>query len=962
MADLKYTVTVDVGQASATLNKLNGNIKQVSDTASGLSNVFNTLITGAAIVGLVKFADSVANVRNRLLQISPSLDNANQQFQAIAGIAINSRAPLEAVGDLYFRIARAADTLGISQKEAAAITESVAKSISASGMSAQEAAGPLLQLGQALQSGTFQGDELRSILEGMPSVARALAAELQVPIGALKKLGSEGQITGEVFVRAMRRARDSIEQDFARTIPTISQAFTNLQTQLQLSFAQFENNTQTSQNFALAIEYIGLQIFRLSKNIDAIIEPLGTFVKIVGTLVVFSVAGRIISLFVRTIQGLVTGLLFVAYNIREVVTRTGQFAEILAAAGKNAVGLAGTLSFILAPLGRLLTLLGSIGAAAAAFVGLDKLFDWFQNLGKNNSDARKELEAYRKELSEFQNNLPSDAKEAPAFIDPTVISKARDELEKITRGYLEATSTKQRQLEIENSLIGAVEKQQQVTRALRDIELDYFNTLNNLMEEYRKVVNSTKAEDQERLKIVEQQIQAVTEAYDSQISVIKELTEENFNLNEAYKQRQALSDFTLNTELDLARKIREIQHQIATSTMTDIEKKYEDIRFAAKESAQAAIDTENSRRRSAGIAKMTAEEEKKYRDAAIAGTEKLIAAQEKADAKSREFSTGWKKAMGEYVDAATNAANRAQDIFRKATQGMEDLIVDFAKTGKFEWKKFVASMLEELLRAEIQTIFASLLGGMRGQIGSGGPTSALGGITDLLGGGLESITRGIGGIFGSKPGDGGFWDSISGGINKLFGLGGGGAGGAQGASANNPLYVLDVGGGFSGGGFGSVNAGTGGAQKPTSILDSISNTATKVWTGIKDVGSKVWDGVKAVGSGVWDGIKAVGSSVWEGAKAVGSGLMGALGSVGDFFAGFFANGGMIPAGKFGVVGEAGPEFVSGPATVTPMSGSTNVTYNINAVDAMSFKQMLAQDPSFIYGLTLQGSKGVPARR
>jgi hypothetical protein len=43
-------------------------------------------------------------------------------------------------------------------------------------------------------------------------------------------------------------------------------------------------------------------------------------------------------------------------------------------------------------------------------------------------------------------------------------------------------------------------------------------------------------------------------------------------------------------------------------------------------------------------------------------------------------------------------------------------------------------------------------------------------------------------------------------------------------------------------------------------------------------------------------------------------------------------------------------------------GSTSVTYNINAVDAMSFKQMIAADPSFLYAVTQQGSKGMPVRR
>lgn len=80
----------------------------------------------------------------------------------------------------------------------------------------------------------------------------------------------------------------------------------------------------------------------------------------------------------------------------------------------------------------------------------------------------------------------------------------------------------------------------------------------------------------------------------------------------------------------------------------------------------------------------------------------------------------------------------------------------------------------------------------------------------------------------------------------------------------------------------------------------------------------------------------------------------------------FANGGMIPTNGPVLVGERGPEIISGAAgrMVTPnnqLMGNT-VTYNINAVDAMSFKQLVAQDPQFIYALTEQGRRSVPGTR
>lgn len=280
---------------------------------------------------------------------------------------------------------------------------------------------------------------------------------------------------------------------------------------------------------------------------------------------------------------------------------------------------------------------------------------------------------------------------------------------------------------------------------------------------------------------------------------------------------------------------------------------------------------------------------------AIATSSNAIAkAQQKVAEQQRTFSSGWKKAFNDYADSATNAATRAQRIFEKFTTGIEDAIVNFVKTGRFEFRSFVESMAEELLRSQIKQTIA--------------------------------------------------------GLGKAFGLGDlfGGGGGALGDSPSNPLYVVDISGGGGGGGGiigGTSVAGGGGGG----IFDTIGN----VFGGVKDAVGGVFDGISNAVGGIVDTI----GGIFGG----GGGGGGIFDSIGDLFSGFFANGGMIPQGRFGIAGEAGPEFIGGPASVTPMSG-TNVTYNIQAVDAASFQALVARDPAFIHAVAQAGARTIPARR
>jgi len=108
-------------------------------------------------------------------------------------------------------------------------------------------------------------------------------------------------------------------------------------------------------------------------------------------------------------------------------------------------------------------------------------------------------------------------------------------------------------------------------------------------------------------------------------------------------------------------------------------------------------------------------------------------------------------------------------------------------------------------------------------------------------------------------------------------------------------------------------------------------------------------------------IQAIVAQIFSIGGKIGGGVLGNIGNVLGF-----ANGGMIPNNGPMLVGERGPEIISGAAgrIVTPNNqlGGSMVTYNINAVDAMSFKQMIAQDPQFIYALTEQGRRSVPGTR
>lgn len=157
--------------------------------------------------------------------------------------------------------------------------------------------------------------------------------------------------------------------------------------------------------------------------------------------------------------------------------------------------------------------------------------------------------------------------------------------------------------------------------------------------------------------------------------------------------------------------------------------------------------------------------------------------------------------------------------------------------------------------------------------------------------------------------------------------------------------------------FGDVARAVGGEfERITGI--SLSNVRSQA----DRLGGEVFSTIQNLSSQISSRFSGVIDSARGIANNIGAG--GLFSGVSDLFAGFFANGGRIPRGQFGIVGERGPELVTGPAQITPfdqLGGQQQVVYNINAVDARSFRDLLATDPAYIHALAQRGQRTVPGR-
>ncbi|MCD1039715.1 tape measure protein [Acinetobacter baumannii] len=186
------------------------------------------LTVGSAISKM----DTYTGLQNRLKLVTNNQVELNKATEDTFRIAQKTYSAWDSVLQVYQRFSDNAKTLNLTMDDTARLTETVSKAVAISGASAEAADAALVQFGQALASGTLRGEELNSVMEQTPALAKAIAQGMGITVGELRSVAAEGKITSQEIVKALRNVQDEVDALFAKTDITIGQSLTLLNNEI----------------------------------------------------------------------------------------------------------------------------------------------------------------------------------------------------------------------------------------------------------------------------------------------------------------------------------------------------------------------------------------------------------------------------------------------------------------------------------------------------------------------------------------------------------------------------------------------------------------------------------------------------------------------------------------------------------------------------------------------------------
>jgi len=210
-------------EAANKTKKTNGEFQKLVDTVRNLAVVNFAQTTGKQILQL---ADSMTTTRARLDLMNDGLQTTAELQDMIVKSANRSRAAYSTTADAVAKIGIMAGDAFSSNEELIAFSELINKQFTIAGTSAAGIDAAMLQLTQAMSSGVLRGEELNSVFEQAPTIIQTIADYLGVPIGKIREMAAEGQITSTIVKNAMLASADEINAKFASMPMTFSQVWT----------------------------------------------------------------------------------------------------------------------------------------------------------------------------------------------------------------------------------------------------------------------------------------------------------------------------------------------------------------------------------------------------------------------------------------------------------------------------------------------------------------------------------------------------------------------------------------------------------------------------------------------------------------------------------------------------------------------------------------------------------------
>lgn len=723
-------------ETARTIRNIGSESQITMGSVSRLRSVLYALGAAATVRGLEDMLNSLGDAQNRLGFVSKSSDETAAAMKRLFQVADASRTSFDTTVNLYSRIAFATKNMGFSHEDAARAVQTLNESVILSGASTREANSAVIQFTQGLARGTIQGRELNSLMRELPTVSQLIADKLGVTVGALRQLGTQGNISAKVMMQALLDASSRVDQSFGKTAPTIGQAITLIKNKIT-EFVKELNDR-----------------FQIMPRITALMQVFGDHMEVIGRVVlagVFAagVAVAVVALNTLTASILANPLGLLAVAVVAAVAAIVTFSDHIRLTSSSVATLADFFKALWVEVKGGLIEIGK--TLRETFTGLSAVFK--QVFGSDFEFSVKGLITTAAKLDDtivgFFRGMAAAA--AVAFEDvPTTVTLVvvttmnklieftqigvNKIIEVLNNNFLNTDLGRKLGLTMLDSVTLSLIKLPEVAKAQGDkVAAAFakgFSEQHAAQDMIGRVFAGAEKVAQDRLKSEAEknkQLQAGQDQFGtksptdpnakgpSQLAtddVIQKLKEQAAALQGVSIERRVNNDL-IKIEYQLRAKGIQLTEQEKSAIVVQLQEN-EALKLKAKLTEEISGKLEDN-----------ALEQKALNDIIAKGTDHLAAYVAKLNElkiqqleANRDLVSGFKAGFLEMQNTMSDFGKQGAKVVTDAFGGMENAVVNFVKTGKMNWSSLTDTIMADLMKIVMNQAIMSVIGAIGGS-GSG---------------------------------------------------------------------------------------------------------------------------------------------------------------------------------------------------------------------------------------------------
>ena len=264
--------------------EISAGTQQANELTNTIKRAVAAYISIQSVGKALNISDELVQTTSRLNMMNDGVHTTAELVNMVYAAAQDARGSFSQMADVVARFGNNAKDAFSSSEEVVAFADLIQKQMTIAGASTQEAANAELQLSQALGSGVLRGDELNSIFEQAPNLIQNIADYLDVPIGKIREMAADGELSADVVKAAIFSAADDINSKFNEMPMTWGQIWQSMQNTALIAFQpvlQRLNDLANSEAFQTFIQgaieamatlaNILLNVFEVAASVGAFI-------------------------------------------------------------------------------------------------------------------------------------------------------------------------------------------------------------------------------------------------------------------------------------------------------------------------------------------------------------------------------------------------------------------------------------------------------------------------------------------------------------------------------------------------------------------------------------------------------------------------------------------------------------------------------------------------------------------